>query len=52
VSAIVCYEKVGFKKEGLLRDSRKNGDEYWSLWEMSILENEFVANKRSSDFPL
>ncbi|MDX8046295.1 GNAT family protein [Gracilibacillus sp. S3-1-1] len=40
-SAIACYEKAGFLKEGLLRDSRKIGDEYWSLWEMSILENEW-----------
>lgn len=46
VSAINCYEKVGFMKEGLLRDSRKNGDEYWSLWEMSILENEWAKTKR------
>lgn len=42
VSAITCYEKVGFIKEGLLRDSRKIGDEYWSLWEMSILEYEWM----------
>lgn len=47
-SAIACYEKAGFKKEGLLRDSRKNGDEYWSLWEMSILENEFMGNEKKS----
>ncbi|WP_277586126.1 GNAT family N-acetyltransferase [Psychrobacillus antarcticus] len=40
--AIISYEKVGFKKDGLLRDSRKIGDEYWSLWEMSILENEWI----------
>jgi RimJ/RimL family protein N-acetyltransferase len=45
VSAIACYEKAGFNKEGLLRDSRKNGDEYWSLWEMSILENEWLKTK-------
>lgn len=45
VSAITCYEKAGFIKEGLLRDSRKNGDEYWSLWEMSILENEWLKTK-------
>lgn len=44
-SAIVCYEKAGFKKEGLLRDSRKNGNEYWSLWEMSILENEWLKTQ-------
>ncbi|OBZ12132.1 aminoglycoside adenylyltransferase [Bacillus sp. FJAT-27264] len=45
VSAISCYEKAGFIKEGLLRDSRKNGAEYWSLWEMSILENEWLKIK-------
>lgn len=42
VSAIACYEKAGFIKEGVLRDSRKNGDEYWNLWEMSILEDEWL----------
>lgn len=40
-SAIKSYEKVGFVKEGLLRDVRKVGDEYWSLWEMSMLEDEW-----------
>lgn len=40
-SAIACYENVGFVKEGLLRDSRKIKDEYWNLWEMSILEQEW-----------
>ncbi|SMP68586.1 GNAT family N-acetyltransferase [Anoxynatronum buryatiense] len=45
-SAITCYEKSGFKKEGLLRDARKIGDEYWSLWEMSILENEWVERHK------
>ena len=39
--AIRCYEKVGFQKDGLLRDLRKMGDDYWSLWEMSMLENEW-----------
>jgi RimJ/RimL family protein N-acetyltransferase len=46
LSAIACYEKVGFIKEGLHRDSRKIGDEYWSLWEMSILENEWIETKK------
>ncbi len=46
VSAISCYEKAGFVKEGLHRDSRKIGSEYWSLWEMSILENEWLEMKR------
>ncbi|RLL41326.1 N-acetyltransferase [Oceanobacillus piezotolerans] len=40
-SAITCYEKAGFTKEGLLRDYRKCGDEYWNMWEMSMLENEW-----------
>ncbi|MDR4889809.1 GNAT family protein [Fredinandcohnia sp. QZ13] len=44
-SAIACYEKAGFIKEGLLRDTGKNGEEYWSVWEMSILENEWVQLK-------
>lgn len=45
LSAIACYEKTGFIKEGLLRDSIKNDDEYWNLWEMSILENEWLESK-------
>ncbi|MCM3567255.1 GNAT family N-acetyltransferase [Neobacillus mesonae] len=45
--AIACYEKAGFVKEGLLRDSSKIGDDYWNQWEMSILESEWQkANKR------
>ncbi len=39
--AIKCYEKCGFKKEGLLRDARKSGDGYWSLYQMSILKQEW-----------
>ncbi|AXF57516.1 GNAT family N-acetyltransferase [Salicibibacter kimchii] len=43
--AIACYEKVGFKKDGLLRDLRKMGDDYWSLFEMSMLESEWEENR-------
>jgi len=39
--AMKCYEKVGFKKEGLLRDARKYGDKYWNLIKMGILEDEW-----------
>ncbi|MEH7225414.1 GNAT family protein [Bacillus sp. JJ1566] len=46
-SAIACYEKSGFIKEGLLRDTGKNGEEYWSVWEMSILENEWLHVKNA-----
>ncbi|MFQ6335072.1 MULTISPECIES: GNAT family N-acetyltransferase [Bacillus] len=40
-SAISCYEKIGFVKEGLLRESKRVGETYWNLWEMSILEYEW-----------
>ncbi|QQK79309.1 GNAT family N-acetyltransferase [Salicibibacter cibi] len=45
--AIACYEKVSFKRDGLLRDLRKMGDDYWSLWEMSMLEDEWKENRSS-----
>ncbi len=44
-SAISCYEKIGFVKEGLLRESKKVGETYWNLWEMSMLEYEWRAKK-------
>lgn len=40
-AAIRCYERVGFVKEGRLRDARRIGSEYWSLDQMSILEHEW-----------
>lgn len=40
ISAISCYEKIGFVKEGLLRESKRVGETYWNLWEMSMLEYE------------
>jgi RimJ/RimL family protein N-acetyltransferase len=40
-SAIACYEKAGFKIEGKFRDCRKMNEEYWSLINMSILEEEY-----------
>lgn len=46
--AIAVYEKAGFQKEGLLRDIRKAGDSYWSLWEMSMLEEEWMRWKNQS----
>lgn len=39
--AISCYKKAGFIVEGSLRECRKMNDEYWSLLNMSILENEY-----------
>ena len=48
-SAIRCYEKCGFVKEGLMRDVLKYDGEYWSLWEMSILEHEWRALHKKQD---
>ncbi|WP_203362897.1 GNAT family protein [Bacillus sp. REN10] len=48
-SAITCYEKIGFIKEGLLRECRKIGEEYWSQWEMGILSREWRKNKQLND---
>lgn len=40
-AAIACYQKVGFVKEGRLRDARRFGDAYWSEYQMSMLESEW-----------
>ncbi len=43
--AIQCYEKAGFVKEGHLREARRIKDEYWSSYLMSILEDEWRAQR-------
>ncbi len=40
-AAIRCYERAGLVREGVLRDARRVGDEYWSVVQMSILEAEW-----------
>lgn len=42
-AAIRCYQKAGLKTDGVLRDVLKWEGEYWSLAEMSILEEEWRA---------
>lgn len=42
-SAIRCYEKCGFKNEGVQRDVLRYKDSWWSLMEMGILEDEWRA---------
>lgn len=44
-AAIACYEKAGFVKEGTFRDYRRINEEYWSLINMSILEDEYREKK-------
>ncbi|OEH93998.1 GNAT family N-acetyltransferase [Bacillus solimangrovi] len=47
--AIRCYEKVGFQKDGLLREVVQVDGEYWNMFEMSMLEDEWkdqVSKKR------
>ncbi|NMM63306.1 GNAT family N-acetyltransferase [Clostridium sp. P21] len=39
--AIACYKKAGFITEGNFRECRKINGKYWSLLNMSILEDEY-----------
>jgi RimJ/RimL family protein N-acetyltransferase len=45
VSAIKLYEKAGFTTEGFIREACRIGEEYWSYYEMSILEHEWQAGE-------
>jgi hypothetical protein len=47
--AISCYKKCGFQIDGVLRDIQKHGDKYWSLMEMSILEDEWTSLNESDN---
>ncbi|PTL40119.1 GNAT family N-acetyltransferase [Alkalicoccus saliphilus] len=49
LSAAAAYKKVGFVKEGRLRDKVKVGEEFWSLLEMSMLSNEWKKNIKNED---
>lgn len=44
LQAIKCYEKCGFKKEGLFRDSFVIQEKYYSTYNMSILKHEWKEN--------
>lgn len=39
--AIACYEKLGFRHEGLCRESFLGPDGYWGMRIMSLLESEW-----------
>jgi RimJ/RimL family protein N-acetyltransferase len=45
-AAIGCYERAGLVREGRLRDARRVGDSYWSVVQMSLLEDEWAALRR------
>jgi RimJ/RimL family protein N-acetyltransferase len=45
-AAITCYQKAGFKVEGLMREASKVGDTYISWHSMSILEEEWRRSHR------
>lgn len=45
-SAVRCYEKSGFRIEGINRDVFRYQDEWWSMIEMGILEHEWSALQR------
>ncbi|TMW70305.1 GNAT family N-acetyltransferase [Alteribacter natronophilus] len=42
------YRKVGFREEGYFRDFRRVGDEYWDMYEMSMLAPEYKKKKEGS----
>lgn len=42
-SAIRCYKNCGFEIDGIMKESRKIGDVYWNLIEMSLLESKWRA---------
>ena len=44
-AAIRCYQRVGFHREGTARDVVRVGEEYWSLVEMSMLEDEWPEHR-------
>lgn len=43
-AAIACYERAGFQTEGVIREKRKIGDEYWNACVMSRLRSEWIAS--------
>jgi diamine N-acetyltransferase len=44
--ALKLYETEGFRKEGLIRDCVKSGEEYRSIWVMALLEDEYLSLKQ------
>lgn len=47
-AAIACYEKAGFRKEGLLRECRLLGGRWLSVWVMAVLDMEWSGAPTSA----
>jgi RimJ/RimL family protein N-acetyltransferase len=45
-SAIRCYERAGFQREGYLRRAQLVGDEVWDVVVMGILKEEWLPSDR------
>jgi RimJ/RimL family protein N-acetyltransferase len=50
-AAITAYERAGMVKEGYLRDVRRVGDRYWSVYQMSMLEDDWRARRLNGRTP-
>ena len=44
-AAIRCYKRCGLRVDGVMRDVARHDDDYWSLVEMSMLEDEWMAQQ-------
>lgn len=46
--AIRCYEKSGFRHEGIMRQSRYTDGQYHDEWFMGVLRDEFLAEEKET----
>ena len=44
-AGIACYEKVGFCREGFLREARRHEEGYWNIVVMGILEQDYRSTQ-------
>jgi RimJ/RimL family protein N-acetyltransferase len=49
--AVACYDRLGFRREGRLRDYRRSGDRYLTSLLMSMLEDEWRAGPGRGEAP-
>jgi RimJ/RimL family protein N-acetyltransferase len=47
-SAIAAYQHAGMVIEGRLRDAHKVGDKFWSVYQMSMLEDEWRGRSNAN----